>query len=68
MRSFPGLAGLVDVPLDTGRTPPWPSAYADEAKANFVTAFLRAFGPATVDDAQWWTIWKRPPLRLTSSA
>lgn len=35
---------------------PWPT---DEARVELVRRWLAAFGPATLDDVQWWTGWNK---------
>lgn len=36
---------------------------ADEARAELVRCWLRAFGPGTVDDLKWWTGWSAREVR-----
>ena len=47
--------GLPDVPVEDART-------------ELVRAWLRAFGPGTLDDLVWWTGWNRGQVRLALSA
>ncbi|MFE4861188.1 winged helix DNA-binding domain-containing protein [Streptomyces sp. NPDC056670] len=42
---------------------PHPGMPADEARVELATRYLRAFGPATLDDIKWWTGWNLTDTR-----
>src|SRR5205807_9107036 len=47
---------------------PFDELPADEARAELVRRWLRAFGPATVEDVKWWTGWSLGETRKAVAA
>ncbi|MFE4633600.1 winged helix DNA-binding domain-containing protein [Streptomyces sp. NPDC056773] len=47
---------------------PHPGMPAGEARIELATRYLRAFGPATLDDIKWWTGWNLTDTRAALAA